>query len=538
MKKAAVFISLALASVSSPALATWRVAESNNFTIYSESSEEELRQTIERMEKFDKILRVFSGTNKPIAKMKLTLFQMRDMDSVAATLPYETFGIGGFYTTSIRGPYLVATRKGFDAINTARTRHGNGREWGPEVVQHEYVHHFMYQYFPANYPSWYSEGFAEYFGTLSWGDDGSVELGHAPLGRMNVIRREWLPMSKLLTAKSYDDVGEQIGSLYAQGWLLTHYGQTTNERGAKVKTYLDALIAGTPYDEAARRAFGDDLTALDRELQAHARDLQALRIPLRAIDTGPIAIRTLNEAEESLLRADIRLHVGVERSNTGRFAQQIEEALVSEPGNIRGWEMLIEARRLDNDVAGARQAADRLLAADPQNGMAMFHKADMAIEALQAEKSTDTAAWDAARADIVEASRLRPNTPMIFEAYFDSYVAQGVTPPADAQNALMKALELIPQNSELRYKVAADFEQRGMYDDAIFMIKPEAFGSHEEDQAEKTRRERAMREAAQRYTGIEVREPALEFLARLERKKAEADGTATPAAEQAPMPTS
>ncbi len=538
MKSRIALTAIAFLSTASPALAEWRVAESTNFTIYSEVSEEELRTTTERLEKFDKILRNLSGTTKPTAPMKLTLYQVRDMEAVAATIPYPTYGIGGYYDSSIRGAFLIATRRGRDSFNSGRIRLSSGTEWGPEVTQHEYVHHFMYQYFPSNYPTWYSEGFAEYYGTLAWKEDNVVELGHAPLNRINVIRESWLPMDEMLAAKSYADVGNRVGSLYAQGWLLTHYASFNPQRGQQLKAYLAAVTAGKDYAEAARESFGEDLSVLDRELREHSRGFPALRLPLREMDPGPINIRLLSTSEATLIRTDMRLNTGLRRSDVGRMAEQTHEIAQQLQNNVRAWELAIEAHRLNSDATAARVAIDRLKAIDPENAFSTYHAAALDIEALAAARSTDNAAWGAARIAMLRADRKKPNTPMFLEGFYDSYVAQGVTPTAQAQNSLMRALQLLPNLPDLRYKVAADFEARGMVEDAITIIAPEVFGSLSGDDDKARERERQLRYLAERITGRTLRETFLEMHTRLLAKKAAAEsggqGAAPAAAPASP----
>ena len=279
----------ALLSSASPAFASWKVAESDHFILYSEAEAEVVQANVEKLEKFDHIVRAFSRTTKPHAKLKLKIYQVRDLDAVAATLPYPTFGIGGYYTTSIRGPFLVATRRVERQPAVRRTVVQNVHGWAPDVLQHEYIHHFTFQYFPATYPSWYTEGFAEYYGTIQFVDENTIEFGHAPLGRVDTIKGDWLPMRKMLTAKNYDDVGDKLGSLYAQGWLLTHYASHNSVRGKQLNDYLVAITKGKDYAAAAKQSFGDDLDKLDDELKKYVKNLQALRLSLKPIKIGPIA---------------------------------------------------------------------------------------------------------------------------------------------------------------------------------------------------------------------------------------------------------
>jgi hypothetical protein len=515
----------------SPANATWRVAESTHFTVYSEGDAAELQSQVVKLEKFDRLMRNFAGTSKPSSPVKLTLYHLRNMQAVAAALPYPTQGIGGFYNTSERGPFLVATRKGDDdGMRSARKSVDQfAKDWGWGTIQHEYVHHFMYQYFPGNYPSWYSEGFAEYYGSMEFSQDGVIEVGHAPVYRMDTMRQAaWLPVKKLLTARSYDDVGEDIGSLYAEGWLLTHMAAQNPARGKQLKDYLAKVASGSDYLTAATAAFGD-LDALDRELRDHAKHLQALRYPIKAIDVGPITVRELGPLESALLGTDMRIDTGYAKADLPLVIRTTRSALAAKPDDVHGLEILARLQELQGDRAGTDETVEHLLRVAPGNATALLVKGRMASAQLGAAKSTDKAAWGSARADLARAIKAAPNRPEPLAAAFRSYLDQGVLPPDDAQNGLMKALELMPQNEELRYLVASDFEKRGLIDDAIYIIGPAAFASLGGDEGKEAKREREMARIGRKYTRFESHESAATMYKRLvaaKGQKLQKDGKA------------
>lgn len=517
---------LALVLLAAPAHAQWRQATSKHFIIYSDAPEKDLREATLNLEKYDHIIRAMSGTTRPHSPIKLKIYQMRNMGAVRATLPYGGYGVGGYYNTTLRGPFAVSTRRGFSYRSINRTINETGMEWGPEVLQHEYTHHFMHQYFPGNYPTWYSEGFAEFYGTMAFKDENVVEVGHAPMGRMDTIRGDWLPMEKMLTAKSYADVGSQIGSLYAQGWLLVHYAANNSDRKRQLDAYLAGVASGKSYEDAAKAAFGEDLGKLDSELRRHANKLTALRMSLKPIDVGPIDIRPLTDAEHALLQSDIALSSGVPAREAKQFASVVRSKarpFMADPYALR---LLIEAERAAGNNAEAMAAVDRLLALDPADPKGLMHKAELRIGALKDAKSADKQAWDQARQLILDANRAAPNDPEILTAYYDSFEAEGVLPPPPAQNALMQAHTLLPQNDTLRYRVASDFENRGMIQEAIFVIGPAAFSVHEEED-EKEKREREKAWEKYRLAGDVKYETPREMLTRLEKKLADSKSSAT-----------
>ncbi len=538
MKK---FAALALSALifASPAHAKWLVSESEHFRIYSEEDEASLRTTATQLETYDHLLRAFTNNTKPSSPIKINLYRVRDLDSVRATLPYETYGIGGFYWSTPRGPYLIATRRGVVPASTIKTAVDTSRGWAIGVTQHEYTHHYMYQYFPGLYPTWYSEGFAEFYGSMDFKPDNVVELGNAPMYRMDVIRSSWYPMRKLLTAKSYDDVGDSIGSLYAQGWLLTHYCAQNPKRGVQLNAYLKAIGQGATYADAAKAAFGDDLDKLDDEMKAHAKNLSARRLALKPMDLGKIEIRALSDAESDLVKYDMRMYPGYKRADLPQIVKTAEASLAKEPNNLNALSIVAELNQMANFDTQATALADRMIAIDPNNAKAYFFKGQAAVKSLDAAKSTDSAAWESARNLLRKSNKLNPNYPASLEAYYDSYTKQGISlPPEDAQNGLMNAHMLVPSEQDITYKLAADFERRGYIDDAIYMISPLAFGTKDSDDNEKAREKnkKDMERNADKYTGIVVHEEAKVMLKRLQEKKKAMDGdkktVASPASDK------
>jgi tetratricopeptide (TPR) repeat protein len=197
------------------------------------------------------------------------------------------------------------------------------------------------------------------------------------------------------------------------------------------------------------------------------------------------------------------------RSAPGRF-----------PNDPFALALLSEAERLAGNRDAAAAAADRLIAAAPDDPRGLLHKALAQMEGLKAASSREAKAWNAARQHLVRASRAAPNDPLILEAYYDAYAGQGILPPEPAQAALFKAHELAPSDSDLRYKVAADFERREMIEEAIAIIRPDAYVlPHRKNESAKEKKRREEREEKYRGAGEVKRETAREMLFRLEGKR-------------------
>lgn len=509
---------LAVVTLTSPAHANWRVAETEHFIYYSEAPADELRETVGRMEKFDGLVRALSGNTRPASPVKVVMFEVADMDAVNKTFPFYSEGVGGYYNSTSQGPFLVTFRNTLRSSSDSLFKAGRQSfAWGPEVRQHEYLHHYMYQYFNANYPSWYSEGFAEYYGTMSFPEPNVVEIGHAPYFRIDTIRNQgWLNVEKLLTAKSYADVGDQIGLLYAEGWLLTHLASQKPERGKQLQAYLNAVANGTPYDKAAKDAFGD-LEALNKELKQHRNDFRALRLSLKPQDVSTIPVRELDDVESQLMRYKIRLYSGYKYSDLPLIIKTVQDMRAAEPDNRMGLSIQAQLENLAKKYADASATASRLLTLNPDDIEGLTQLGIAKTGLLTPESPADE--WETAREPLRSAIKLSPIAIEARVALFKSYLNQKVLPSVEAQNRMVEALNLLPSNDDIRYLLARDFEQRDLIEDAIDVIKPAAFGAFDGDENEKKRRERQLAEASEMFTSVSNYESASDMLKRLEAKR-------------------
>lgn len=512
---------------STAAQAEWFEATSRNFIVYSEGSERDARDFAAKLERFNYVLRAYHHVTAPPAPNKLRVFLMSSKNGVArmAEQPASS-GIAGYYVPWARAQMLIGTR------SRATTRTG---DLDPEsILLHEYTHHFMYRYFPATYPVWYSEGFAEFWGSTRFGENDLVEVGLPAEHRFNTFRQlGWLPIDRLFKAHNYQEIGgTNVFLLYAEGWLINRYMFEHPERKHQVEQYLNLVNRGTSYEDAVRQAF-PDIGAFNSELYSYSGQVRynVLQLPFRTIEVGEITTRTLRPAEQALITHEIKLSQGYLQREAQDFATEVRTIAARFPDDPFAIRMVMETERLAGNDAASLAAADRLLAIEPNNARALTTKGLIQIAQLRAAGSTDAAAWDAARQLFLRANRLAENDPIVLEAYYDSFTAQGVRPPDGAQNALYSAMELAPSDPELRYKVALDFEQRNMIPEAIAVVRPYAYATpHRGNESDAERRRREEREEREREAGRTRHESLRELLTRLEEK-------ARPAAAPAPAAT-
>jgi len=515
----------AMAFASSPAEADWKEATSAHFIVYSEGPEAQLREFATKLEKFDFVLRAYHHVTAPSSPIKLRVYLLPSIQSVGRMAGNE--GVAGYYVSESRGLMMVGTHStAASGSADARTRNDEVDLDYESILLHEYTHHFMFQYFPATYRPGISEGFAEFWGATRFLPGNIVEVGRLADYRFGSFSgNRWLPVRKLLTAQSYAEVPE-LDLLYAQGWLLVRYTFDQPERRRQLQAYLKAINDGASYEAAMNKAFGnpDQLNSELFDYAGHHR-FNVLQLPFKPISVGDIALRHVSPAEDSLIPLEIELSQGILQRDAKKFADKVRGSASRFPDDPYALALVAEAERLAGNLDAANAAADRLLAKSPNDPHGLLQKALVDMERLRAAGSKDPAAWNAARQYLVRASRIRPQDPLILKAYYDSYSGLAALPPEPAQAALYHAMELAPSDSELRYKLASDFEKRDMIEDAISIIRPSAFVlPHRKGETEKEKKKREELEDKYRGAGEHKHETAREMLERLERKRAAKHG--------------
>ncbi len=510
---------LAASLSATAARAEWHQATSNNFIVYSQSSAENARDFAAKLERFHYVLRTFHRITATTMPNRLRVYLLSSAGAVGRQA--GSASVAGYYVPDARGLMLVGT--------SARSSNGNGdprsaqseASLEPEsILLHEYTHHFMFQYFPAAYPTWYSEGFAEFWGATRFGENGAVEVGLPAEHRFSTFQAlGWLPIDRLLRIHNYREAGGfNVFLLYAEGWLLVRYTFEHPERQRQLQTYLRLINNGTEYAAAAQQAF-PDLAAFNSELFSYAGTARfnVLHLNFRTIDVGPIAISTPGPAEQALMLQEVKLSQGYPQREAVEFAAEVRGIAARFPNDPFALRMVMETAYLAGDTAGAMDAANRLLAVEPNNARALATKGTIQVAGLAAAHSREAAAWNAAREPLARAKRVAPRDPVVLRAFYRGYALQGALPPEDAQNALYDAMELAPSDGEIRYELARDFEQRRMIPEAIAIIRPEANSfPHRGNESDADRRRREELEDRNRQAGTVRHETPLEMLNRLQ----------------------
>ncbi len=465
----------ALASCATPATAAWHKASSPHFVIYADDAPEKLRAFATRLEKFDKAVRQVRAMSDPKVGdgNRLTVFvvpTIKAVQALAVTMTNLTPNLAGFYQGSAEGSIAVVPKRSGDSDQSGID--------DQSTFFHEYAHHLMYFDLNDPTPLWYSEGFAEFMSTATFGKDGSVVLGRAALGRANAVDdRRTFPLEKMLSGK-YDRLSEpEWDALYARGWLLTHFLTFEPTRKGQIQQYLKDIGTGKDSLLAAQGAFGD-LAVLDANLHSYLgrKRIAALKVAAQALPVGGITVEPLSAAGGAIMPLRTRLKVGVLTRDEAALAQQIRSVAALYPGDPLVQLTLAEAEYKVDQYSAAEAAADRALAASPGLVDAMIVKGRAILE--QAVIDTKGKSFADARGWFMKANKLDSEDPEPLMLFHEAYSRDSGRPTANAIAALHYASDLAPQDIGLRIQSAFQYLRDGKLRDGRKALVPVAFDPH------------------------------------------------------------
>ncbi len=463
--------------ITTPVTAEWQRASSPHFIIYADESPEKLRAFAEKLERFDKGVRIARTMKDPPVGDggRLTVLVVPGVVDVQKLMPIEAPNAGGFYIPRYRGSVAVVPR--LLARNSTST---------PEVLFfHEYAHHLMFSDYATPIPGWLVEGLAEFFSTADVNADGSVGFGAGAVQQANNLRkpsREQVPMSVLLSGGRLRTDAE-ISALYARGWLLAHYLTFSSARRGQIEAYLAAIAAGRPQLDAARATFGD-LGKLDQELDAYfkANKLPYLTIPASQVTVGTVTVEPLGRGAKDYMPLMMKLQVGVERPQRATLAVDARRLAAQYPDDPLMAMIFGTALISSEEFVAADTAADRAILLNPKSAEALILKGRAIVGRARAGDKAVTFAN--ARGLFNRANRLDPENPEPLALFYRSFVEERITPTANAIAALHYAADLAPFDLGLGLDSARQYLAEGKPTLARKRLVPLAYNPHGGKQAE------------------------------------------------------
>lgn len=447
-----------------PLHAEWQQATSPNFTVIGDMNAADLRKRTQELEQYNAMLRLVLGVKETTP---VTIFVVNDIGDVQATLGGGGQGIAGFYTASAQRAFAVIPER----INGAQ------RGFTPRLVlQHEYAHHMLLTNVKVFMPGWAQEGLAEMFATAKLEDDGSVTVGAPSEARASAYfgTNRW-SVKRLLESDFNPPKGDEAIEKYSRGWAMAHYLWISGERPNQYTQFLAELNRTFDPVASGTKVFGD-LDALTRELNSYlARGrFKTARFTADKLQTPQeVTIRPLSAGESAIINYRIASSMGVTEKTAGPLAERARRIAARYPDDV-GVQMVMAEIEYDakNDAA-AEAAADRVLAAEPENLFGLVYKGRVAMRRAVAAKDPQLARQ--ARSWLLRANRAHQDHPLPYMLYYDSFAAMGEKPNANAAAGLFRAMELVPQDTDLRIRAAMQLLRDGDVSNARLVLAPVAF---------------------------------------------------------------
>src|SRR3984957_1132130 len=246
---------LAFIAFSLAADARWIRLRSAHFEMYTTASERSARETLKYFEQ----VRSFFQQGMGSIPGKALPVRIVAFNSKKEYEPYRLNNFAtAFYHPTPTSDDIVLSETGYDVF---------------PVAVHEYVH-LVTKHMGMNLPAWLSEGMAELYSTLKPMGD-KVLVGTLIAGRYQALLNEkWVPLKLIVNAdhnSPYYNEKNQAGSLYNEGWALTHMLVLSNEYRPGFAKFLELVNAGTPTEEALDKVYGKTIEQVDKELQVYLR---------------------------------------------------------------------------------------------------------------------------------------------------------------------------------------------------------------------------------------------------------------------------
>lgn len=457
--------------ITTPVSAAWQRASSPHFIIYADESPEKLRAFAEKLERFDKGVRIARSMKDPPVGDggRLTVMVVPGIFDVEMLKPGIGGRAAGFYSPRYWGSVAVVPR--------LLSRNATS---DPETIFfHEYAHHLMFSDMSTPIPAWLVEGFAEFMSTADIGPDGSVGLGAGAVHRAGTLRkpsRSAVPLTVLLSGERLR-TNSEISALYARGWLLAHYLTFSPARRGQIETYLAAIASGKSQLDAARSTFGD-LAKLDQELDAYLRadKLPYLTIAAAKVSIGAVKVEPLGPGSKDYVPLMMKIQVGVEKPQRAKLAAEARRLAATFPADPHMAMILASAEIYNENFVAGDAAADRAIALNPGSAEALILKARALTGRAKAGDTTVTFAN--VRGVANRANRLDPENPEPLVLFYRSFVEEKVTPTANAIAALHYAADLAPHDMGLRFDSARLYLSAGKSAEARRRLVPIAYNPH------------------------------------------------------------
>lgn len=475
----------------------WFRAESAHFVVYSDTSHTNVSQLLDKLERLDYLLQLYASKDKkPSATPKLNLYYFKNFDDLRQLTPSQPAYAIGMYNSCAEGV------QGFNAHLMFREGASASLEKerenvGLTYIFEAYARHFIYHNSDLRTPTWYIDGFAQYFASTRFSDTETV-VGMAPqsigdyLGSIHSTGRyDSLDYQDIL--RGNDSQGPSLAGkggvrleFQAKSWILTHYILSSSDNIQHFRHYVDLLIQGSEQTKAFEQAFGFNVKQLSKVLWRYKwQAAEALKTNLNGTDIGEISFDDLPSAANNLLLAKAALKSCPDDKRSVDLLQQVDREAKKFPHSDFAQLALSRAQIQANQPRDALAFLTAKTASDKSSYEAFYLLGRAQIRLAETSQGDARQQYiAAAKTNLLRACSLEPQAPEAFYAYFRAGLSAPEEPAEDALGAAVIAAKLAREVSSYSKYAALTYAYLGQTQNARNVLNTLASNQREPEVAE------------------------------------------------------
>ena len=440
----------------------WFRAESEHFIVYSDTKHTHVGQLLHKLERFDYLLRLYSNIEKPAdAQPKLTLYyqsRIKDLNEIDKNRPPYAIGL---YTSCAKGVQAFGAHM-YYGVNDKIPLEKQPENEGLSYIFEAYARHFLYRYTDTRGPTWYIDGFAQYFANTRFSDTETV-VGIPPQsvrdylmfisGGNSYYSLDYKDILLGNESKGHNVAGEAGVRLEFQSksWALTHYILSSSENIQHFRNYNNLVAQGVEHTKAFEQAFGYKVSKLSNQLWNYKRkSAEGLKLNLTAGGTQDIQFSSLPISANKLILADAALKACPTPTEGASLLTKINDEAKKYPHSDYAQLILSRAQI---DWGNPQDALTYLTPKAIESNFDAVYLLGLAQSRLAEQSQGDAQKnyLESALVNLQKAHTMNPLSAEAFYAYFTTGVRAKKAPTEDVLTAAIQAGKLAPEvNAYLR----------------------------------------------------------------------------------------
>lgn len=442
----------------------WFRAESAHFIVYSDTKHDDVTQLLNKLERFDYLLRIYTKVDSKYEKVpKLTLYyhaDIDDLDLIARDKPSYAIGL---YSSCASGVQGFGAHMYYRAKSTVALEKQPENE-GLAYIFEAYARHFLYRYSNLRTPTWYIDGFAQYFAGTRFSDTETI-IGMAPasigeyLAFVNNGHTYSLSYEDILLQNDSDgrNYAGQAGvklEFQAKSWILTHYIFSSTENIQNFRKYIGLIIDDVEPTKAFEQAFGYSVSKLKNILWKYKfQSAQALKLDLNNAASEEIKFTSLPLAANNLLLVDAALKSCPTPKLGASLLQKARDEAARFPDSEYA-QVILSRAQIDWGKPDEALAFLPTAKTTPRFEVAYLTGLANLKLAEQSKGEKQSTYFEAARRYLLRACALNPQSAEAFHAYFKAAVKSQDTPSDEVLGSAILARQFHPEVSTYAKSVA------------------------------------------------------------------------------------